>query len=176
MGLKLSFLQRGGTSLIDLCPTFRKIKGKARRLSWIFASSQILQLGKSIFVLNGVSWGGLFYPSTPTTNILLIYTVVCISKNLELNLIFINDAQKIFVNKSFSKLKLFITIQAALMAQVQRIHLQCKMQETQVRSLSGPGRSEEGNVNLLQYACLEKCPEEEPGGPQSMRTSTIAIT
>ena len=37
-----------------------------------------------------------------------------------------------------------------------------------VGSISGSGRSGEGNGNRLQYSCLENPMEEEPGGLQSM--------
>ena len=47
------------------------------------------------------------------------------------------------------------------------------MQETQVQSLGQEDSPGEGNGNPLQYSCLEKSMDREPGGLQSMGLQRI---
>ena len=48
-----------------------------------------------------------------------------------------------------------------------------KMQETWVLSLGREDPPGEGNGNPLQYSCLEKSVDKEPGGFQSMGSQRV---
>ena len=62
IGIKIVLPGRQEGHLCQFVSNFQENQRKARRPLGS-ASSQMLHLGKSIFVLNEVSWGGLFYPS-----------------------------------------------------------------------------------------------------------------